>query len=219
LYTMAVSGAANPTNAPGGDSYGFVSVSSSGIAKVSGKLSDGTSFSQSAGISKYGNWPFYVSLLSGQGSVSGWLIFTNLSDSSLEGHVSWIKPPTLSRYYPQGFTNVGGVAGSTYIAPLLPQEQRVIQTTNNIFSIYGGNESGLNFSLSVLTANNLVGVDNNVVLYLAAPSKGYMTWLLLNPPADFRKAFQGVALQQQREARGFFLGTNLSGAFLLQPND
>ena len=217
LYTLAIPGSVNPTNAPGGDGYATVSVSTKGIVKATGKLSDGTVFSQSVSISKYGEWPFYVSLLAGQGSVLGWLTFTNLPASSLEGDVSWIKPATFGKYYPNGFTNVSAAIGSTYTPP--GSGLRVLETTNNVFTISGGNVEGALFDLSTLAANNLVSVSDVIVLQLTKPAIGYMSWLLRSPVAAFRKDYYGVALQQQREARGFFLGTNLSGAFLLSPND
>ena len=50
-------------------------VDSKGTVKFAGKLGDGTSVSQSALLSIDGQWPFYISLYSGSGSLFGWLTF------------------------------------------------------------------------------------------------------------------------------------------------
>jgi hypothetical protein len=220
LYTVVIPGGADPSVAPGGDSYGTLKVLPNGTVVVAGRLADGTSFSQSVGISKDGAWPFYFPLLSGQGSVFSWLTFTNfnLAGTSLAGDVSWIKPPTLSKYYPDGFTNVTAAVGSTYTPPY--PGVRVLNTTNNQVILSGGNVAGLATTItSVLTETNTVQVSGGDVLKLTTPASGYMSGTCPHPTLDVNKTVWAVALQQQRMARGYFLGTNQSGAFRLLPTD
>ena len=62
-----------------------------------------------------GQWPFFVPLYSGKGSILGWLTFSNAPDSDISGLLNWIKPAQpAARLYPAGFTNVTGAIGSAY---------------------------------------------------------------------------------------------------------
>jgi hypothetical protein len=76
-YTLVIPGGTNAAVTLGGDGYGVVAVNRSGTITVSGVVSDGTTFSQSATLSEQGHWPFYASLYSGGGEIIGWLTFSN----------------------------------------------------------------------------------------------------------------------------------------------
>ena len=104
-YTLVLPGSPNADIEPGGDGYGSASVDPSGNITFSGTLGDGTKVSQVATVSKEAQWGLYIPLYSGQGSVLGWLTFTNQADSDLEGLVNWIKPAhSVTNVYPAGFT-------------------------------------------------------------------------------------------------------------------
>ena len=50
-----------------------LTVATSGQVTFAGTLADGTTVSQSAKLSQYGQWPLYASLNSGKGQLRGWL--------------------------------------------------------------------------------------------------------------------------------------------------
>jgi len=104
---------------PMGYGFGTLTVSSSGVAKFTGTLADGTSISQSATISGVGLWPLYIPLYSGRGSAISWISFTNHPSYDLSGTLSWINPSNPNaKFYSTGFTNETCAIGSTFIAPV-----------------------------------------------------------------------------------------------------
>jgi hypothetical protein len=216
-YTLVLPGSADWTNYPGGDSYAMLKVAANGKIIANGRLSDGTILGQVVSVSKNNNWPFYVSRLGGDSSVLGWLTFTNLSFNSLAGEVTWIRPSTVLDFYPAGFAYQTSAMGSTYSAP--PPFTRVLDTVTNLFIFRGGNIDYTTTNDSILTMNNLVMVGSTNVLRLKSPASGFMSGALFHPTLKASRNYLGVALQQQKNARGFFTGNTQSGSFLLEDND
>jgi hypothetical protein len=213
-YTFVIPGGTNTVTGPAGDGYGTVTVANNGIIRAAGKLADGTTFSQSVSVSKYSEWPFYTLFLSGEGSASGWLKYTNLLTTSLDGDAYWFKPVNASAFYPNGFTNVSTVLGSTYTVPALGA--RVLDITNGVLIIQGGNVlNGGATNAAVMNADSSVTVNLSTVLRLSSSPSGYMSGTFLHPTLGTTKSFYGVALQLQNVARGYFLGSSQSGSFYL----
>jgi hypothetical protein len=111
-YTMTLLGASDGTMSPGYGSYGTVTVAPNGRVHLTGRLSDGTAISQSAGISTNGGWPLYVSLYGGKGSLLGWISFTNQPASRFNGTATWTKTAARGSWYANGFTNLVTALGS-----------------------------------------------------------------------------------------------------------
>jgi hypothetical protein len=111
-YTMTLMGTSDGTSSPGYGSYARVTVAPDGSVHLAGLLSDGTVISQTACLATNGYWPLYVSLYGGKGSLLGWISFTNLPASRLNGTASWIKTGAYGPYYSSGFTNVMTALGS-----------------------------------------------------------------------------------------------------------
>jgi hypothetical protein len=111
-YTMTLLGTSDGTLSPDYGTYARVTVAPNGTVTLAGLLSDGTIISQAAPVSTNGYWPLYVSLYAGKGSLLGWINFTNLPASRLNGTVSWIKTGAYGPYYGKGFTNVVTALGS-----------------------------------------------------------------------------------------------------------
>ena len=92
-YTMQFSGISSP-NAPNGHGFGNLTISPTGqITFVANLADDSPQISQASMLSsKTGAntdvWPFYVKLYGGQGSIMGWLSFTNKNGSVPAGHVA-----------------------------------------------------------------------------------------------------------------------------------
>jgi hypothetical protein len=176
-YTMILPGAADI-----GDSFGAVTVSKTGVLSVTGTLADGTGFSQSAPLSKDGQWPFYTYAAAGKDTVVGW-VSVNSQEGLAGTNLVWSKAPGIGKYYNTGFERIVQLIGSPYAAP----------KTKPSYSLFE-------------PATNLVSLTLNA-------SKGTFT-------GKFGKgqAMSGVVLQNENDARGFYLGTGKSGQVLLNGN-
>jgi len=111
-YTMTLLGTSDGTLSPGYGSHARVAVAPDGTVALAGLLSDGTVISQTAPLCANGYWPLYISLYAGNGSLMGWVNFTNLPASRLNGTASWLKAGAYGPYYANGFTNVMTALGS-----------------------------------------------------------------------------------------------------------
>src|SRR5690606_1667576 len=87
LFKAGLPGAPNPaaSDFPQGDGWGTVTVSTSGVAKVTGALADGSKVTYSAPLSITNGLPFYVQLYKKKGSISGPVKFENLVQTDLDG--------------------------------------------------------------------------------------------------------------------------------------
>ena len=112
-YTYTLFTDSNGDDAPSYGSFGSITVKTNGALTVTGTLSDTTSSPQSTYVSKNGEWPLYVPLYQGKGSLLGWVTFTNLPTLKLTGDVSWIKTNASGAYYTNGFTNTVTVYGGS----------------------------------------------------------------------------------------------------------
>ena len=102
-------GDGNP-NYPQNNGSGKVTVNAPGKAKFKGMLGDGTKVTQSAEISQFGDWPFFLSLYNRQGEIIGWL---NFNGTNVSGQTTWIKESNpRSKSFPGGFVLTTTVSGS-----------------------------------------------------------------------------------------------------------
>jgi len=214
-YTMTIPGYTNnPVTSPAGDGYATLTVSSNGVVTAVGKTADGAAFSQSANLSKSGQWPFYAPLYSARGSVLSWMTFTNRALTSLEGEGSWIKPTIHPSFYPDGFTNLMAISGSTYTSP--PPNVTVLALTNGTLYMRDGNLAAPLTNAAILNfADNKVYIGTNVVMKLTS-SSGLMSGTFNDTGLQISRALRGVVLQQENTFRGYFRGTNQSGSVLLE---
>jgi hypothetical protein len=197
-YTLALPGSANAQDEPGGDGYGSASVDTNGNVTFMGMLGDGTKVTGSAIVSKEGQWAVYIPLYSGQGSLLGWLTFTNQADGDLEGLMNWIKPAhTGSNPYPAGFTNQTDTVGSHYG---FTNGVRALVLTNGVLILEGGNTASGPNGLS-LTITNATGLF-----------QGSLTNSLTGKIIKIN----GAVLQKLNAGYGTFLGTNQSGSVSLE---
>jgi hypothetical protein len=215
-FTFVIPGTPADTTAPEGDSYGTVSVDTKGTVSFKGFLADKTTAAQKVPVSKNGEWPFFVSLYSGKGSILGWI--TNVIDGDFEGNVNWSKPAlTTQKYYPAGFNNTYTMIGSRYTTPV-GATNRVLEVSNALVTFTGGNllsafTNEVDLGLSSRVTNNTP--TNRLVLTFTLPTglfKGSVT------PAGTTRAipFAGAVLQRGSNASGYFLGTNQSGRVLFE---
>jgi uncharacterized repeat protein (TIGR02543 family) len=220
-YTLIIPGTNAPAIGPFGASWGTVTVDASGNIVFAGSLADGTNVSRSSVVSKDGYWPFYLPLYNGAGSLWGWNYFTNNAIVSAP-FLSWINATNSAKtaVYRSGFTNQqAAVIGSIYTSTAQP----LLGLTNAQVTLEGG---GLPFGITnqiTLASNNKITVpraaENTNGLTLTITTKtGLISGTFLNPASAKQTiTVNGVLLQNQTNAAGFFLGTNQSGAFNLVP--
>jgi len=216
-YTLLIPGSENASVQPGGNGFGAVTVSDSGTVTFSGILGDGTPVTSTSIVSSEGQWPFYVSLYGGKGSILGWLSFTN--EGVISGQTGWFKQPqATAKLYPDGFTNSAEVIGSAY------------QYTNDlpVLGFTEGQLSLTNGDLAQSITNQIaLGPDAQATEQSASnqsadkltfkTTSGLFKGSVLNPETGKPIAVNGIVLQNQNFGAGFFLGTTESGSVLLSP--
>ncbi len=212
-FTWRLPGFPADTNLPAGDGGGSATVGRTHILSLSGSLADGTALAQQIQISKQGKAPLYVSLLSGKGSLIGWLNFdTNAPSDDFFGNVCWVSPslPT-KKLYTQGFTFVSTIEGSLYRKPVIPVT-RALDLTNALIELHGGglprgitNDVALRFdSVFVNQGTNALKISVNI-------TKGTFTGTATEGGSKKRTNFKGSLFQKDSSGSGFFLGINDSG--------
>jgi hypothetical protein len=216
-----------PTNSPDGYGYAAITNTLAGISTMGGALADGTPFLWSVPIARNGGAPLYQSLYSGKGSLLGWIYFTNEppQNVSTNSSVSWIKPSVPNTLYPSGFTNLisNGVLGSPYKNTAgVP----VLNLTNATLVLRNGNLKGAaliftNLNSAKNTLTNLAGGtklgETNYLVLAINTNNGVVTVTFQATGAKPNTVAHGAVLQNETNAAGYFLGTNQSGTFTLDP--
>jgi hypothetical protein len=222
-YTLAIAGSEDGATSPSGFGCATLSINSAGLIAMAGNLADGTSINQSVSTSKDGRWPFYASYtkppVGNGGAAFGWITFSNEPASALGGTMYWFRPagktPTV---YQSGFTNMASIVGSAYI----PTEKPLLALSGGQVTLDGGN---LPFSITnqiTLSANDTITVphtaeNTNKLALTINKTTGAISGSFANPSNPKKTiTVKGVLLQNQTNAVGYFLGTNYSGAFLLE---
>jgi hypothetical protein len=218
IYTLVIPGTNDPFVGPAGTGYGTVKVASSGGITFAGYLADGTSVSQVSAVSKDGDWPFYVPLYGGKGSLWAW---NTISNHQITASASWLGASPKSGAYSGGFTNQHAtVTGSWYAS-----------TNRPLFGITNGqvvlDQRGaspftiLNHVLispsGAITVTNATEKTNKLTLKINT-ANGVISGSVANPLNPKQTIpVNGVLMQSQTNAQGYFPGTNQSGVFLLTP--
>jgi hypothetical protein len=217
-YTLIIPGTNDPTVGPFGVSYGTVTVGPTGTIAFTGFLADGTAVSQSSAVSKDGNWPFYISLYGGAGSLWGTNYFTGHTIVSAPS-LSWINTTNSApaALYRSGFTNQqASIVGSFFH----PTNQPLLDLPNAQVTLAGGNLPFNVVNQITIASNNLITVprqpENTNHLALTIGRTGLISGSFLNP-ANPRQTIivTGVLLQNQTNAQGYFLGPNQSGTLMV----
>jgi hypothetical protein len=209
-YTLVIPGADNVTSQPGGNGFGALTVSDLGNVTFSGTLGDGTPVTAMSTVSGEGQWPLYVSLYGGKGSILGWLSFTN--EGVIGGQLGWFKlSEQTARVYPGGFTNNPVAVGSAYhFTKGLP----VLGFANGLLSLTNGSlQQGINNQVVLDPAKKEAGQNNDSLTFTT--SSGLFKGSVMNPETGKPIAVKGVVLQNQNFGAGFFLSATGSGSVVL----
>lgn len=211
-YTLVIPGAETGSGKPGGDSYGTVVVSPTGAISVSGVLSDGTKFTQKANLLTTGQWAFYVPLYKGNGSILSWLTFNT---GAISGTTDWFKLSAAGgKLYPAGFTNETTAAGSAYVfAAGVP----VLNLAPGQMWLQNGNLTASFTNQITIDSASKVTSTNATVKVTITTSTGLFKGTVVNPADGKSISFNGVVLQKQNIAAGFFTGFNQTGRVYFQP--
>ncbi len=205
-----------PEVAPPG--FGYLLITNhAGAVTLSGKLADGTPFSQAAPLSGMGDLPVYGNLYGSRGLLLGWI---GLETGSPAGQLTWIKPASRSTaLYTNGFTNLVAVQGSPWTNP--SPHAAAIDIPSGTLEISGGNLlAPLTFIVAVSNNNALAklpGSPTNSLTGTINPRTGLLTITFGNGAGKATTAGTGAVLQNVTKAAGFFLGKTNAGSILLQP--
>jgi hypothetical protein len=217
-YTLIIPpGPGAPQSSPGGYGVATITNNLAGTANLIGTLGDGTAINQSVPISENGVIPVYVSRYTGEELLLGWITFTNVPPQTLSGVLNWIKVSGATKpLYPGGFTNETAVVGSVYQPGSLTLSNGTMtisgaaQATNLVYTNVNVAGGKLSYSATDNPSNQLSAAFT--------ASTGAMTLTFRPTGARASVTARGVVLQMpDTNAAGWFLGTNESGYFLLQP--
>ena len=216
-YTLIVPGTPGATDSPEGDGYGTVVVSSSGKVSLAGKLADGTKVTQTTSLSKNGDWPLYASLYSGRGSFLGWLLFADRTGDDISGKVSWIRPAiSTSDFYPAGFEVDSDALGSSYVKPA-GTTARILEITNGVFTLSGGNRSSDSANEVMLgLSSKVTNLGTNKLTLSFTLSSGLFKGTFTEDGTTRKITFNGAVLQKVNDGSGYFLDTTESGRVLFE---
>ncbi len=214
-YTLLIPGFADGVGHPGGDSYGTVTVTTAGAVTLAGVLADGTKLSQKANVLANGQWPFYVSLYGGNGSILGWLTLSKGGTNDISGMVDWFKLPQAGgKLYPGGFTNgteaVGSVFAFTAGVPVLNIPAGQLWLANGNLASSFTNGITIDSASKVTSTNTLVKVT-------ITTSTGLFKGTVPDPAGGKPISVNGVVLQNQNFGGGFFTGATQTGRVFIGP--
>ena len=217
-YTFTVGPDYNSPNSPQGYGYGILTLSSMGTLVFVGTLADGTKVSQGTALSKSGDWPLYLPLYKGKGSlICPAVLDTNQPDDDITGAPHWFKQTQASAtIYPDGFTSLGRVVGSRFQPPSLTNP--LLELVDGTFGFSLDNFSTIFANLIRITPQNtIVNLSGNKLFLSVSKSTGRFTGSAVAPSGGKPISFSGVLLQRQILGAGFFIETNRSGNVILGP--
>ncbi|MDB6057143.1 MAG: putative Lysyl endopeptidase [Verrucomicrobiales bacterium] len=207
-YTFAWQGTNDASAGPAGDSYGTAFINRVGILSPVIRLADGVTLSPVVGVSKDGNWPFYLSVF-GREIVIGWVHING--SGVMTGTLNWIRNPSAVGNYRAGFTNAVSLTGSTWIAP--KNRTSGLNLTSPVITLTGGNLVSDLVPTAIFNPNTLTFSSTSPQLSLRLiPSIGLFDGHFTDPATSRVRLINGVMLQNQNNARGFFMGADQSGA-------
>jgi uncharacterized repeat protein (TIGR03803 family) len=215
-YTLSFPGAADASVAPGGDSYGTLTLATSGRLTATVSLSDNTKFTQTVPLAEDGTWPFFAPLYSGKGLIQGWMSLTNVAPSVLGGDLNWYKPALPSaKFYSTGFTLMSTTSGGFYQPTNLVA---VFGVTNVQLVLAGGDlPEAITNQVAIDSRNRITDLSGDRLSLSFSQSSGTFQGSLTEADTKQKLLFQGVIRQDLGIGDGFFLGTNQTGQFLLLP--
>lgn len=220
-YTVVLAAQPNTSTAqmPQGSGFAVLSVNTSGLAIITGRLADNTAFAQATTISKNGAMPLFLTLVKATGSVTGVVTFRATNVSDLDGTLIWNKPGAARALYPQGFTAQLPVIGSSYTAPA--RNRAALDLTSATVGLSEGNLANpLTFAVNLEAKQRITMANAGSPNFSGAitAANGTMWAGFSDPVTHAKRVVAGVVLQKQNAVYGYFLGANQIGNFALEAN-
>jgi hypothetical protein len=147
----------------------------------------------------------------------GWLKFTN--DTAHADWVMWTKPDW-RKIYPYGFTVVTNMIGSLYSPPAPGADSLMLTNGAGVLTLQNSG-TGLLLTNDVTVTNNKVTLTNDVdrLKMTFGAAHGRFIGSFVPPGLDHKVTLNGVVLQEQGEAVGWFLENGESGSVTLEPSE
>ncbi|MCB1235836.1 MAG: hypothetical protein KDM91_12275 [Verrucomicrobiae bacterium] len=229
-YTMVLPSEAGwGTDQPGGDGWALVTVNTGGGVSVSGRLGDGTRFTEAGALSAEMETSLYTELYRStptRGRFAGKLTFRDTPGiSDFDGLMQWTKfaDPRELRY-PLGFSVEAWAIGGHYTAPAKGQRalsQLADQEYNACLSLIDetllDDDGQIDRVVSWLANNRVRHYGPEKLNARVNAANGQITGSYLHPVSKLRIAFTGVAFQKQGLAAGNAPLATTSGAVRLMP--
>lgn len=206
---------------PRGSGWGRAVVMPNGSIRVAGVLADGIHFTCSTVLSQDGSLPLYVPLYRNGGAICGRVSLVTLAGNDVNGEVVWFRPPLVGRaFYMGGWASgiTSSLRGSHY-APPAPGAVTPEPIAVNLL-LAGGNlvtnlAAPASFDGKRVTLFQPLAVRG--FAFSMNQANGLFSGTFIHPISQRPCAFQGVVLQNQNAAGGFFVGSTESGDFVLEP--
>jgi len=200
---------------PGGNSYGVVTVDARSRLTFSGALADGTKISQSTYVSQSGEWPLYVPLYGGQGSLFSWGAFNGTS--GLSGRTAWNKPVLLNaKYYKSGFSVSTTLPGSGYTRPGLGST--ILDFNDGFIALSGGDlPDSISNEILLRPDGRVTNLGANRLSLAFSLSSGAFSGSVVDPTTKRSVPFRGVVLQDRSVGAGYFSTIDQTGEVVVQP--
>jgi hypothetical protein len=127
------------TQFPQSSGYAKLTVASSGVVSLAGRLADGTAVSYSNRLSPGGAVPVYVPLYSGLGFLAGTPVFDDSQpETDLSGaQMRWLRPSGLAAPFAEGWEDgiTVDLVGSKYVPVTKPT--RTVPVPANPYTVFG----------------------------------------------------------------------------------
>lgn len=202
-YTVVLPGEPGSWDSPGGDSFGTVSVDTSGRIKFAGTMADGTKVSQSTMLSPDAQWPLFAPLYSGRGVLMGWIHLGDGNGADLSGEATWLKAGGSPGLYGGGFYVRELLVGSAYTRPGAGTE--ILSLDETAVRLQGGGLAEELWNPVTLDGRGRVIDHGEHRLRLSfSPSTGSFKGTIQDPESARSVRLNGVVLQRFNTARGFF---------------
>jgi uncharacterized repeat protein (TIGR03803 family) len=206
--------------------FGTITVTTTGVVVVVGKLGDATSFVDVSHLHADGtSFTLFDRLYAGRapGSVAGNIVFSSGTASDADGDLDWIKPAQLITVgnYLKGFTVQSQFLGAKYAkAPFTPGSPAVSGTA--AFILGGGAlaSPAITDSLLIPAVGRITvsGVNMGSITLSILPTTGVFSGTFIDPTTNRRAGYGGVIYQKPSpEGFGLFLSGSQAGGVEINP--
>ncbi len=219
------------TTEPGGDGWGMVSVDKAGVAKLAGRLGDGTAVTETGYLSGEDEVCFHRELYKTKpekGRIGGRVVFRDEPGiSDFAGRMQWVKlEDTREKQYADGFDVEVTLLGSRFEPKA--KGQRLLNELedaepNAVASLIGlapeGYSTGQRVErvLNWLANNKLTHYGPQKLSGTASNTTGQVTGSFADKATGMTVKFAGMVFQKQGLAAGVFMHGPFSGALRIMP--